>query len=173
MSHHIDFNALSIQDVLDLAILIEEEARERYLEFADQMAIHHTGPAADFFKKMAAIERTHAERLGQRRRAMFGDAPFAADRSLVIDVEAPEYQEVRAFMSTQDALDVAFQAEVKAYDFYDGALHTVEDAAVRELFEDLRSQERQHQAMIQGFKERLGEGSDFDPDDFVDEPRAL
>ena len=45
----IDFSQLSAQDALDLAILIEEEAEERYQEFAHQMDVHHTPDAAGFF----------------------------------------------------------------------------------------------------------------------------
>ena len=172
MSLEIDFSRLSLQDTLDLAIAVEEEARTRYLEFAEQLAQHHTDDAADFFRKMAAIERTHSERLGERRQAMFGDAPATADLSLVVDVEAPEYGEVRAFMKVHDALDVAYQAEVKAYDFYDGAVASVENEEVRSLFEFLREQEVRHQEMIQEFRSRVPKDSDLDPDDFVDEPRA-
>ena len=172
MSLGIDFNSLSLQDTLDLAIAVEEEARERYLEFADQLAKHHTGEAADFFKKMAGIERTHAERLSERRRAMFGDTKPTADRSLIVDVEAPEYGEIRAFMKVHDALDVAFQSEVKAYDFYDGALASVEDEDVRSLFEFLREQEVRHQEMIRDFKARVPKDPDVDPDAYVDEPHA-
>lgn len=41
----IDFATLSTQDALDLAILIEEEAEERYREFAHHMEVHHTPDA--------------------------------------------------------------------------------------------------------------------------------
>jgi rubrerythrin len=168
----IDFSGLSVQDTLDLAIFIEEEARERYLEFADQMKKHHTEETAGFFEKMARIERTHAERLAARRRAMFGEAPVTADRSVVVDVEAPTYDEVRAFMGVHAALDVAYQAEVKAYEFYDSALGRTEDEDLRELFEDLRAQEVRHQEMIKEFKAHVPPEADVDPDDYVDEPRA-
>ena len=50
----IDFSALTLKDALDLAILIEEEARERYEDFADQMEQHHTPEAGRFFRFMAA-----------------------------------------------------------------------------------------------------------------------
>ena len=33
----LDLSRLSLQDALDLATLVEEEAQERYLELADQM----------------------------------------------------------------------------------------------------------------------------------------
>ena len=172
MSRDIDFSSLSLLDTLDLAIAVEEEARERYLEFADQLRKHHTEEVAGFFTKMAGIERTHAERLGERRRAMFADAPSTADLSLVVDIEAPEYGDVRAFMGVQAALDVAFEAEVKAYDFYDGALDSVKDEDVRSLFEFLREQEVQHQKMIRDFGARLPRDPDVDANDFVDDPRA-
>jgi len=172
MSRDIDFSSLSLQDTLDLAIAVEEEAEGRYIEFADQLRKHHTEEVAGFFAKMAGIERTHAERLGERRREMFADAASTADLSLVVDVEAPEYGDVRAFMGVQAALDVAFQSEVKAYDFYDGALGSVTDDAVRGLFEFLREQEVRHQEMIREFKARLPEDADIEADDFVDEPRA-
>ena len=48
----IDFSKLSLQDALDLAILIEEEAKDRYQEFVDQLELHHTPQAASFFRFM-------------------------------------------------------------------------------------------------------------------------
>ena len=40
MSHDIAFADLSLRDTLDLAIFVEEEAKERYDEFAEQMDAH-------------------------------------------------------------------------------------------------------------------------------------
>ncbi len=42
MTPTIDYATLTLKDALDLAILIEDEARDRYTEFVDQMEIHHT-----------------------------------------------------------------------------------------------------------------------------------
>ena len=39
----IDFATLSLVDALDLAILTEDEARERYEEFADQGPVQQHG----------------------------------------------------------------------------------------------------------------------------------
>ena len=63
MAATIDFAALSLQDALDLAMLVEEEAQERYLEFVDQMEQHHTKEAASFFAAMAKSEQKHGEEL--------------------------------------------------------------------------------------------------------------
>jgi rubrerythrin len=173
MAHDIDFTRLSLKDTLDLAIFVEEEARQRYLEFVDQMRRHHTGEAAEFFSTMAGSERSHAERLQRRRAKLFGDAEVTADRSLVADVEAPDYHEVRAFMTVHRALEVALESEERAYRFYDGALGQVADEDLRALFEDLRAQELRHQRLIEEFRSRLPDPDDSDPNDYVDEPRAL
>jgi rubrerythrin len=173
MSRDIDFADLSLQDTLDLAVAIEEEARERYLEFVDQMSRHHTPEAAQFFDRIASSELTHAERIRKRRHAIFGQSEVTVDRSLVYDVEAPEYHQVRAFMTVHRALEVALESERKAFRFYDRALETVDDAEVRRLFEDLREQEVLHQQLILEFRERLPDEDDADPDDYVDEPQPM
>ena len=59
MAARIDFASLSLMDALDLAILIEDEAKERYEDFAAQMEQHRTPEAAKFFRLMAVNEATH------------------------------------------------------------------------------------------------------------------
>jgi rubrerythrin len=170
MSQNIDFTTLSLRDVLDLAISIEEEAKERYDDFAAQMDAHKTADAAKFFRFMADNEIKHAEKLAAQRQTLFGDEPNTADTSMLYDIEAPEFDSVRAFMSMRNALDVAMQSEVKAYEFYDDALAKVSDPDVKKLFTELREEEALHQAMIKETKEKIPAGDDFDPDDFVDAP---
>lgn len=172
MSHDIDFASLSVKDTLDLAIFIEEEAKERYEEFAAQMETHRTPDAARFFRAMADNELKHAQTLADRRRLTCGDEPVTVDRHIVVEAEAPEYEGARAFMSVREALDLAFAAEVKAYEFYDRALPQASDEKLRELFADLRDQEVQHQEMIRAIMAKVPEDGPFDPDDFVDEPTA-
>jgi rubrerythrin len=172
MSHEIDFNQLSLRDTLDLAISIEEEAKERYDDFAEQMDAHRTPDTAKFFRFMAANEVKHAEKLAAQRQDLFGNEPSTADTSLLYDIEAPEFDAARAFMSVRAALDVAMESEIKAYEFYDEALAKISDAEVRELFLELRDEEAQHQEMIKEIVAKVPDQDGFDPDDFVDEPAA-
>ena len=172
MSNDIDFNALSLRDTLDLAIAVEEEAKERYDDFAEQMDAHRTPEAAKFFRFMAANEIKHAQKLSAQRASLFGDEPNTADTSALYDIEAPEFDAARAFMSMHAALDVAMEAEVKAWLFYDGALPQVEDAKVKALFVELRDEEKRHQEMIEEARAKMPDEADFDPDDFVDGPAA-
>ncbi len=172
MSREIDFATLSLKDALDLAIAIEDEARERYEEFAHQMERHHTADAERFFRAMAANETRHGDELRARRRELFGDAPAEVDPSVVFEVEAPSYDAARAFMTARRALEVALEAERKAWAFFDRALDHVSDPGVRELFAELREEEVEHQELVKAELARLPEEREVDPDDYVDEPTA-
>ena len=167
----IDFASLSLQDALDLAILIEEEAKERYEEFADNLKLHHTPGAADFFVTMAGNEAKHGADLLKRRQALFGDAPARVSRDMLWDVEAPGYDQPRMFMTARQAMDVALESEVKAHDFFDAALAHIQDADVRRLFQELRDEETEHQELVKAVIAKLpeddGAAAAFDSDEPV------
>jgi erythrin-vacuolar iron transport family protein len=166
----IDFTALSAPDALDLAILIEDEAEERYEELAHQLDIHRTPDAAAFFRSMARNEAIHRTRLRERRTRLFGDAPRTVSRALLWDVEAPEYDEARAFMTVRQAMETALRSEEKAHAYFVAALEHVREAEVRTLLEELRDDEVLHQDMIRREMARLGAEAEIDTEDFTDEP---
>lgn len=147
-TQNIDFGTLSLMDALDLATLVEEEACERYGELATQLEVHHTPEAATFFRKMERVEEMHRAELEKRRRERFGDTPRRVRREMIFDIEAPEYDEVRAGMSVRAALEAAMRSEVKAHDFFVAALPTVTDPEVETLFAELRDEEIEHQAWV-------------------------
>ena len=168
----IDFKTLSLKDALDLAILIEEEAEERYREFVHQMETHDTPGVARFFRFMAVNEAKLGQELSERRQKLFGDAPSEVERSMIFDVEAPEFYRTRAFMSVEEALDLAKDAENKAYEFFDKALPQIDDKDVRELFVELREEEVEHIELVEKVRAKVEIEPDFDPDDFVDPPQG-
>ncbi len=173
MAETIDFATLDLQDALDLAILVEEEARERYLEFVSQMTQHHTPEAAAFFEAMAGNEEKHGEELKKRRRALFGEVPRRVSRDMLWDVEAPDYDETRAFMSARQAMGVALRAETKAQEFFVKALPHIADDDVRRLFEELRDEEVVHQTLVREALRNLPQETEADPEDYEDEPVGL
>jgi rubrerythrin len=168
----IDFTTLTLVDALDLAILVEEEARDRYEELADQMELHHTPDAAKFFRAMIGNEAKHGAELTERRLALFASAPRRVTREMLWDVEAPGYDEARAFMSAREAMEVALAAEVKAHDYFAAALQHVTDPGVRKLFAELRDEEVEHQEMVRAAMAQLPPHPSVNPDDFADEPVA-
>jgi rubrerythrin len=168
----IDFNALSPKDALDLAVLIEEEAKERYEDFAAQMELHHTPEAARFFRFMAVNEEKHGAELSSRRKELFGSEPSRVTRGMLFDVEAPEFDEVRVFMSAREALHVAFRAEKKAWTFFSEAAPRVADLRVQALFAELREEEVQHQRLVLAELEMTAPESALKHADVADDPVA-
>ncbi|MCC6408724.1 MAG: ferritin family protein [Planctomycetes bacterium] len=145
----VDFKKVSLMQALDLAVTIEEEARDRYLELADALSIAHTPEASEFFRKMARMEEKHRVALLTKRRASFGDRPSTVGRLQIFDVEAPDYDTVRAFMTVRQALDVALQSERKAHAFFKAALAETSDPEARFLFAELVAEESDHEAYVQ------------------------
>lgn len=168
----IDFATLSLRDALDLAALIEEEARERYEELGDQLEAHRTPDAAGFFRFMARQEAKHFAHLDERRSALFAGEPRAVTPAMIFDVEAPEYDEVRAFMSVRAALETALRSERKAHQFFVSALPRVTDPQVRALFEELAAEETEHERLVLEEIAKLPPEPEPNPDDYGDEPVA-
>ena len=168
----IDFSRLSLRDAFDLAILIEQEAQERYEEFAHQMEIHHTPEAADFFRRMAQNEVRHGARLAQQRATLFGDAECAVTRAMLWDVEAPDYDDARAFMTARQAMHAALQSEQKAHAFFVAALPQVGAPEVTALFSELRDEEALHQTLVTNELAKLPLDPAVGADAFEDDPTA-
>ena len=167
----IDFAKLTLQDALDYAILIEEEARERYAEFSDLVGKRYEGDAATFFDAMVVNEEKHRENLASRRQLLFGNAPARISADAIVDVEAPATSEARNYMSTRQALEVALTAEAKAYAFYNEALAYVVDSDVQALFLELRAEELEHQRLVAALLTRMpADGSADRAADEVDTP---
>lgn len=163
----IDVRTLSLQDALDLAIAIEEEAQARYDGFAKITGGRYEGDASDMFRQMSSYESRHREDLATRRRHLFGDAPRRITAEDLDDVEAPHRGSPRVFMSARQALEVALASEEKARDFFAEALERVDDSEVRALFEDLVHEEEKHVLLV---RERLdalpqGPGPDLEEDE--------
>ncbi len=165
MAQTIDFAKLTLKDALDLAILIEEEARVRYEEFTKLVGGRYKGDADEVFKNMAVYEAKHRDELKARRQKLFGAAPVTVTLEAIDDVEAPDRGQPRVFMSPRQAMEVALASEEKAFDFFDGALKHVKDADVRKLFEELRAEERQHQEYVKKAMATLPPGPDVEEEE--------
>jgi rubrerythrin len=147
-------------DALDLAVLIEVEAHERYKMFAAQLGRRYPGDPGSIFASMAENEAKHGQDLVEQRKAKFGDAPMRVSRDDIFDVEAPNMAAPRANMSPLQAFEVALDSEQKAFDFYDEALAHVSDPEIKALFTELRDEETEHVRMVKEAIAKLPPGSD-------------
>ena len=173
MATRLDLSKLNLMDALDLAILIEMEAYERYKMFASQLG--HTGgyDAGSFFASMAENEAKHGSELAERRKALFGDGPAKLTLDDLYDVEAPEMGAARRGMSTLQAFEIGLAAEKKAYDFYDAALPGITDPEVIKLFTELRDEETEHVEMLKEAMAKLPDSAKAEVEFDVDETPYL
>ena len=165
MPQKIDFAKLSLKDALDLVILVEDEAKQRYEEFTKLTGGRYKGDAGDVFRNMATYEARHGAALQERRQKLFGNAPSAVSADALDDVEAPDRGKPRVFMSARQAMEVALKSEEKAWDYYDAALKGVKDPEVKKLFEELRAEEVQHQDYLRKALANLPAGPDVEEDE--------
>lgn len=142
----IDFENLDLRAAFDFAIGIEEDAQLRYQEFAATV----TDPgAAQFFREMVRVEGEHRRQLEAQRDVIFRHARRRFDTSLAGDLDAPGVEDVGPRISPREAMEVALRAEVRAYEFYAGAIPYLKDPDVRAFFEELKQEEVEHQQKIQ------------------------
>src|ERR1039458_648462 len=99
MTKQLDLTKLDLMDALDLAILIEQEAMERYEELTAVMREHRTEEAASFFHFMAKAEAKHGADLLTERAKLFGRATRRVDRSVLWDLAVPASAKVNNFIT--------------------------------------------------------------------------
>ncbi len=165
MSIRLDLSKLSLMDALDLASLIEVEARNRYLEFAESLGTRGDGDAGSVFRSMAVNETKHCDEIAERRLALFGDQKARVTLDDIFDVEAPSMGDVRWNMSVLKAYQLALYAEQRAFAFYDEALESVTQPDVKALFEELREEEAEHVDMIVKIIARLPKSAEVELED--------
>lgn len=173
MNTRLDFATLDLMDALDLAVLIEYEAYQRYRQFTTQLGAHFEGDAGSVFARMAENEAKHGQALEARRKQRFGDVPKRVTLADLYDVEAPEQGAIRATMSAREAFDVALAAEKKARDFYADALAHVTDPDIKKLFEELREEEVEHVEMVEKIIAKLPPSAEVEIEEDEDELPAL
>jgi rubrerythrin len=136
------------------ALAIEIEACERYTELADIMETHNNRDVATLFRRMAAIERRHAE-------AIRVEMGWPADQAPVVEraaAEGPETVEpgdLHYLMQPYHALEVALAAEERAERFFRELARSATTASVRDAAQALAEEEREHVALVREWMTRV------------------
>jgi rubrerythrin len=150
-----NFDSLSEQEILALAISLEEEDERVYADFAEGLRQEFPASAA-VFDGMRLEESGHRRRLIELYRRRFGE-----------HIPLIRRQDVKGFVQRKPVwllrplgLDVvrkqASAIEVETRRFYEKAAARARDASVRQLLDDLAAAERQHEDRAQELtKERL------------------
>jgi erythrin-vacuolar iron transport family protein len=170
MSTRLDFSKLTLMDALDLASLIELEAKKRYTEFAESLGTRGVDDAGAVFRSMAVNENKHCEEIAERRVALFGRSAGQGHARRHLRRGSARVRDVRWNMSALKAYQLALYSEQKAFAFYDEALEFVTQPDVKALFEELREEEAEHVNMLVKIIAKLPpsaevelEDEDYDP----------
>jgi len=141
------------------AIALEREALERYAEFAERMDDLGNDAAAEVFTRLAGFEAEHLEAL-LRRTEGIALPQFSENDYRWLDAGAPETaarELVFRLMTPRHALAIALRAEERAQAFFEHALMTAEDPALRALAREMAMDEAEHAAILQSLLERTPE----------------
>ena len=145
------------------AIAIEQEAAERYAEFAERMADLGSDAVAEVFDRLAGFEAEHLEALRRRTDGVsLPVPPPAAYRWL--DAAAPETaarELVYRLMTPRQALQIALSAERRAQAFFEQVMTTADDPALRALAREMAAEEQEH---VQVVERLLGDTPDPNSD---------
>jgi rubrerythrin len=159
MALQVDFSRLDEQDVLDLAIQVEQEAEDNYRELASWVASDGNQEAAEFFERMATFEAKHRQQLAGRRQELFGDAPPRHSAKAAWEVEQPDYHRIGRAVDLARAFELGMEAERRAGEYYNEALAYASDPKVAGLFRALAKAEEDHLRMLQSQRDRTFGGS--------------
>lgn len=150
-----DLSGLDFVELLDVAILAEEEAAERYGEFADQMEQHHNVQAARLFREIQAREREHLHRLRETRTARSARPATIEPLHFFDPVEAPPYETAHYRMTPGHIFQVALAAEQRAAAFYKQLTEILDDAEAREMARECLQEETKHVEQVENEMRKL------------------
>jgi erythrin-vacuolar iron transport family protein len=154
------FKSLSEQEILALAISLEEEDARIYDDFADGLKDTHPSQAEQF-RKMRAEEDGHRHRLLDLYRQRFGEhIPLIRRQDIKGFVRRRPVWLVRP-LGLEAVRKQAETMELETKRFYEAAARQASEAGVRQLLGDLAEEERKHEKMAE---EGLGS---FEPEDEV------
>lgn len=156
-------------DFMVQAYAMENDARDRYTEFADQMEVHNNTEVAQLFRKLARIEGLHADRI--MKEMGWRKPPAAADAWMWRQQEAPESAptgSLHYLMQPYHALELALECEQRAASFFTGITRSTAPADVKRIAREMAAEERDHVRLIEDWlkkveKPRAGWDTDLDP----------
>jgi rubrerythrin len=149
-----NFRDLSEQEILALAVSLEEEDARIYGDFADGLRQRYPASAA-IFDEMQQEESRHRSRLIDTFRQRFGDhIPLIRRQDVKGFVPRRPVWLIRPLGLSQVRKQVEIM-ELETQRFYDRAIERVTDASVRQLLGDLSEIERQHYARAGSLEEEI------------------
>ena len=142
------FEELTEREVLALAIALEEEDERVYSDFSEGLRTDYPATAS-MFDGMREEESGHRRRLLELYRKKFGEhIPLIRRQDVRGFVERPALWLVRP-LRIEAVRKEASTMEVETRRFYEKAAARTQDASIRQLLDDLATEEREHEERAQ------------------------
>lgn len=165
----------TLDEFMAIALALENEAVDRYAEFADMMETHNNGEVAAMFRTMVGYETKHVQQIMDQ---MGWKSAPAVPRELVSwpGYESPEaapLDGVHYLMQPYHALELALAAEQRAQAFYGQLAGATTNEAVRQAALEMQAEEAEHVALVTAWMAKVPQpdrnwAEDPDPPRHVD-----
>jgi rubrerythrin len=137
------FESLSEQEILALAIAMEEEDSRIYADFAEGLRKNYP-VTADIFDLMRKEEINHRQRLFETYKARWGEhIPLIRREDVRGFVKRRPFWLVRP-LRAESVRKHATAMEMEIRQFYEQAARHTQDASLRQLLDNLAEEERSH-----------------------------
>ena len=159
----------SIATLMTYALWLELDAVERYRELADAMEMHNNRDVSELFRKMAAIEGRHADKI-MKQMAWTKVPPLPPGPSPWPGFESPEtvaHEEVHYLMQPWHALSLALKGEERAHRFFARLAGEATAPAVKRAATEMADEEREHVELVRSWMTKVPRPDDDwreDPD---------
>jgi erythrin-vacuolar iron transport family protein len=145
------FQTLSEQEILALAISLEEEDARIYGDFAEGLKANYPATAA-ILNEMRAEEDGHRHRLIELHRKKFGEhIPLIRRQDVKGFVNRKPIWLVRPLGLSAVRKETELM-ELETKRFYETAIRQTTDAGIRQLLGDLAEEERKHTLLAEGLE---------------------
>src|SRR5438477_8200815 len=142
------FDTLTEQEILALAVALEEEDARIYDDFADGLKENHP-EQAEQFKQLRREEDGHRHRLLDLYRRRFGDhIPLIRKQDVRGFIQRPAVW-LRRPLKIEDVRSEIAAMEAQTRQFYLKSAGRATDAGIRQLLGDLADEERKHVALAE------------------------
>jgi len=145
----------TVDDLMRYAYAMEQEAAERYADFADIMETHNNREVAELFRKLARIEGRHSdqvlEHMGWKTPPSPPEGGYQWER--ISGPESGDPEELHYLMQPYHALQIALHNEKRAFEFF-RRLGENAPPELADAIKEMEADEAEHVALIQSWLDR-------------------
>jgi len=138
----------SLNEFLALAIAMEEEAAERYLELADMMEAHDNQKVSKLFRDMNRYSCLHRDSIKERAAAIELPSLKSWQYRWTAPSEVGGEEGFDYSMEPFDALEYARENEVRAMQFYQSVADATKDEELKTMATEFAEEETEHTQML-------------------------